>query len=251
MDTDVQEASTGPTNPGRLYPVARALLKPSSKFVWPTEIVGLENIPDDGPAIIAPNHISFLDSALLMGILPRKVMFVGKAEYLDNWKTKHLFPACGMIPIDRSGGKSSTRALDAAAAVLDAGGLFGIYPEGTRSRDGILRKGRTGVARLSLRTGAPIIPVGIRGTDKIQPPDARFPVPFRRCQFHFGSPIYPGRFAARAADARVYREMTDEVMFEISELSGQRYVHEYAGKSTATVAPETTSSELIKAASTS
>ena len=243
MDESPMDTSTG-----RLYPVARALLRPASKFVWPTKLVGLENIPEHGPAIIAPNHISFLDSALLMGILGRQIMFVGKAEYLDNWKTKYIFPACGMIPIDRSGGRASQRALDAAASVLDGGGLFGIYPEGTRSRDGALHKGRTGIARLSMRTGAPIIPVGIRGTDLIQPPDARFPKPFRRCEFRFGRPISPERFVAKADTARQYRAFTDEVMFEIRELSGQDYVHAYGGKSKPTVAPDTTSSEAIKAA---
>lgn len=215
---------------GRLYPFAKALMGPASRHLWKTTVTGLDRIPDSGPVIIAPNHISFLDSALLMGLLPRQIFFVGKAEYMDDWKTKYLFPATGMIPIDRSGGSASQRALDAAAGVLDSGGLFGIYPEGTRSRDGRLYKGRTGVARLALRTGAPVVPVGIIGTDKIQPPDARAPKLFQKCEFHFGRPISPARYQKRIDDGRVFREFTDEVMFEIRELCGQEYVHRYSGQ---------------------
>ena len=136
---------------GRFYPFAKALMGPASRHLWNTKITGLDRIPESGPCIIAPNHISFLDSALLMGLLPRQIWFVGKAEYMDDWKTKYLFPATGMIPIDRSGGSAGQKALDAATEVLDAGGLFGIYPEGTRSRDGRLYKGRTGVASLKAR----------------------------------------------------------------------------------------------------
>ncbi|MCP3937913.1 MAG: 1-acyl-sn-glycerol-3-phosphate acyltransferase [Actinomycetia bacterium] len=231
---------------GKYYPVVKAVLGPASRRLWRTKITGLENIPDYGGAIIAPNHISFLDSLLLMGILPRQILFVGKAEYLDDWKTKYLFPATGMIPIDRSGGKASTAALDAAASVLDSGRLFGIYPEGTRSRSGKLHKGRTGVARLALRTGAPVIPVGIVGTDKIQPPDAPFPKLFQRCEFNFGEPISPRRYAKRQADARTYREFTDEILFEIRELSGQEYIHRYAGQPEVSPEDETTASEALR-----
>ena len=219
---------------------------PASRHLWNTKITGLDRIPESGPCIIAPNHISFLDSALLMGLLPRQIWFVGKAEYMDDWKTKYLFPATGMIPIDRSGGSASQKALDAATEVLEAGGLFGIYPEGTRSRDGRLYKGRTGVARLALRTGAPVVPVGIIGTDKIQPPDARAPKLFRECEFHFGRPIKPGRYLKRIDDGRVFREFTDEVMFEIRELCGQEYVHRYAGQ-TDDGEKVTTAAEALKA----
>lgn len=230
----------------RLYPFAKALMGPASRRLWNTEVTGLDRIPEEGPVIVAPNHISFLDSALLMGLLPRQIWFVGKAEYMDDWKTKYLFPATGMIPIDRSGGSASQKALDAAAGVLGNGGIFGIYPEGTRSRDGRLYKGRTGVARLALRTGAPIVPVGIIGTDKIQPPDARAPKLFQACSFHFGRPIKPARYQKRIDDGRVYRELTDEVMFEIRELCGQEYVHRYSGQPDAGE-PTTTGSAALKA----
>lgn len=232
---------------GKYYPVVKAMLGPASRKLWRTKVTGLENIPESGGAIIAPNHISFLDSALLMGILPRQILFVGKAEYLDDWKTKYLFPATGMIPIDRSGGKASTAALDAAADVLETGRLFGIYPEGTRSRSGFLHKGRTGVARISLRTGAPVIPCGIVGTDKIQPPDAPMPKFFQSCEFNFGRPIKPERYARRGADARTYREFTDEIMFEIRELSGQEYVDRYAGQAETGTEQDKTAAEALNA----
>jgi len=133
-----------------------------------------------------------------------------------------------MIPIDRRGGDSSTRALDAAAAVLGRGELFGIYPEGTRSRDGKLRKGHTGPARLALRTGAPLVPIGMIGTREIQPPGASAPHPFRPCEIRIGRPIDP-HLHADGGDARlVLRQLTDELMYEIRALSGQEYVDEYA-----------------------
>src|SRR6476661_2662028 len=121
------------------------------KFGWRVHVEGLDNVPPDGPAILCPNHTSFIDSVFVPLVLPRRITYVGKAEYLDDWKTKVLFPAMGMIPIDRSGGDASQRALDASARVLESGELFGIYPEGTRSRSGMLHKGHTGVARLAVR----------------------------------------------------------------------------------------------------
>ena len=160
---------------------------------------GTSGCPVDGPAILCPNHISFLDSAFLMLTLPRNISFVGKAEYMDSWKTKYLFPALGMIPIDRSGGEKSAPALDAAAGVLRRGELFGIFPEGTRSRDGPLHKGRTGAARLALDVGCPIFPVGIVGTDAIQPPGAKAPKPFKRCSITIGRPVRPSATATGAS----------------------------------------------------
>lgn len=215
---------------GNLYPLAKAVLRPATMLAFPTTVRGLEHLPKDGPAIIAPNHISFLDSVVLIGVLPRRITYVGKAEYMDSWKTRHLFPAVGMIPIDRTGGKASMAALDTAASVLERGELFGIFPEGTRSRDGLLHKGRTGIARLALRTGAPVIPVGIKGTDRIQPPGSSVPRPFRRCEVTFGAPIALGHYQEHTGDAAVFRNLTDEIMYEIAQLSGQTYVHRYADR---------------------
>ncbi|MGH9214334.1 MAG: lysophospholipid acyltransferase family protein [Acidimicrobiales bacterium] len=218
---------------GRLFPVARAVLAPVMRFAWRIHTEGLENIPSDGPAILCPNHTSVLDSFFLpVALLPvsgsRRVMFVGKAEYLDSWKTRYVFPAMGMIPIDRSGGEAAQRALDLAAEALGRGELFGIYPEGTRSRDGRLHKGHTGPARLAFRTGAPLVPVGIVGSRRIQPPDAKMPRVFEPCLVRIGRPIDPKHYSDRAEDRLVLRQVTDELMFEIRGLSGQEYVDDYA-----------------------
>lgn len=158
------------------------VVAPVARRLWSIETAGFERLPAGGPAILCPNHISFLDSAFLMLSVPRNISFAGKAEYMNSWKTKYVFPMLGMIPIDRSGGSKSRAALDAAAAVLRRGELFGIFPEGTRSRNGTLHKGRTGAARLALDIGCPIFPVGITGTADIQPPDARLPKLFGSCR---------------------------------------------------------------------
>jgi 1-acyl-sn-glycerol-3-phosphate acyltransferase len=215
---------------GELQTIARAVMKPVFGFAWRLRAEGLENIPD-GPAILCPNHVSVLDSFFIPAVLSRRITFVGKAEYLDDWKTRRLFPALGMIPIDRRGGDASAAALDLAAEVLARGELFGIYPEGTRSRDGLLHKGKTGPARLAIRTGAPIIPVGIRGTLEIMPPDAKMPRLWRPAVISFGAPIRPERYLDRGDERTVLRSMTDEVMYEIRELSGQEYLNTYAGAS--------------------
>ena len=215
---------------GQLQTLARAVLTPPFRFFWKVTTEGMEHLPATGGAIIAPNHISVLDSFFVPLVLPRRITYVGKAEYMDDWKTKYLFPAMGMIPIDRAGGDASRAALDAAAGVLAAGELFGIYPEGTRARDGLLHKGHTGIARLALRTNSPIVPVGIIGTDAVQPADARFPAPFRRVHIRFGRPIPVDRYLDRADDRMILRQITDEVMFEIRNLSGQDYEDTYATK---------------------
>lgn len=210
-----------------IYPLSRCILLPAVKVAWPALVEGLGNVPGRGPAIIAPNHISVLDSVFLVPILPRRIAFIGKAEYLDSWKTRYFFQGMGSIAVDRSGAGAGDAALDTAAKVLEGGNLFGIFPEGTRTRDGYLHRGKTGAARLSVRTGAPVIPVGIRGTDLIQPPGARAPRPGRRWEIRFGEPIYPDRYGDPEKDPTALRTMTDEIMFEIAELSGQRYVDSY------------------------
>lgn len=221
---------------GRLQDITRFVAAPVRRLLWDIKVEGLDRIPDRGPAILAPNHISFLDSAFLMMVVPRRISFVGKAEYMDSWKTKHLFPAMGMIPIDRSGGSKSEGALIAAQRVLERGELFGIFPEGTRSRDGYLYRGHTGAARLALRVGCPLFPVGIVGTADIQPPDAKLPKLFKSCSITIGKPIRTERYAKRSEDHRVLRQITDELMYEIRELTGQEYRDVYATKKTETAA---------------
>lgn len=203
--------------------------RPIASKLWDIDVSGYDRLPESGPAILCPNHISFLDSAFLMLTVPRNISFVGKAEYMDSWKTKYLFPALGMIPIDRSGGEKSTAALDAAEDVLRRGELFGIFPEGTRSRSGDLHKGRTGAARLAMKLDCPIFPVGVVGTDAIQPPDAKLPKFFTGCEIKIGRPIRPERYRGRGAEHIAWRSMIDEVMYEIRELTGQTYVNTYAG----------------------
>lgn len=220
------------TNPGAgaLQRRTRRVLNPAVTRLWNIEMTGYDRLPTDGPAILCPNHISFFDSAILTFTVPRNISFVGKAEYMDSWKTRFVFPAMGMIPIDRTGGEKSNGALHAARVVLDRGELFGFYPEGTRSRNGRLHKGRTGAARLAMQTGCPIYPVGIVGTDEIQPPGARAPKLRKSCSVTIGRPIKPERYTNRGAEHLAWRSMMDEVMYEIREMTGQEYVHHYAGE---------------------
>lgn len=218
-----------PEGIGRYQPLARRILQPIVNRLWKFDVQGLDNVPTSGPAVLCPNHAAFIDSLFVPAVLTRNITYVGKAEYLDDWKTKHLFPALGMIPIDRRGGDHAKAALDTARGVLESGGLFGIYPEGTRSRSGKLHKGHTGAARLAVETGAPLIPVGLIGTAEIQPPDTFMPKFGRTVSVRFGAPIDVGRYQNRVGDRNMYRELIDEVMFEIQEMTGLEYVHEYAG----------------------
>ena len=224
---------------GKAQTRARTTLAPVARRLWSIDISGLDRLPESGPAILCPNHVSFLDSAFLMLVVQRNISFVGKAEYMDSWKTKILFPMMGMIPIDRSGGEKSQAALDAAEAVLTRGELFGMFPEGTRSRDGSLYKGRTGAARLATKIGCPIFPVGIVGTDDIQPPDAKVPKLFRSCSITIGRPVRPERYTSSTDPHMAWRSMIDEVMFEVQSMTGQVYRNVYAGK-TADSEPITT-----------
>jgi 1-acyl-sn-glycerol-3-phosphate acyltransferase len=193
-------------------------------------VEGREHIPKKGPVILASNHRSFLDSIFIPLVLRRRVTFVAKAEYFDDPKTAWFFRGVGQIPIRREGGSASERALASATEVLQKGGVFGIYPEGTRTRDGFLHRGHTGIARLSMRNNAPIVPIGMIGSDEVQPVDRKMPNLFRRVTIRFGEPIDPQRYAGQENEHLALRELTDEVMFEIGELSGYQYVDTYATK---------------------
>jgi 1-acyl-sn-glycerol-3-phosphate acyltransferase len=211
------------------YWVFKALLSPVFYTLWRVQVVGRENIPASGPVILAPNHTSFCDSFFLPLVLRRRVTFVAKAEYFDKWKTAWFFRAAGQIPMQREGGSASERALAAARDVLNGGGVLGIYPEGTRSPDGRLYRGHTGVARLGLQCGAPIIPVGITGTTDVQPIGSNMMRPFKRVAITFGEPLDLKDHAAEmAGDPLVLRRISDELMFDIRKLSGQSYVDRYA-----------------------
>jgi 1-acyl-sn-glycerol-3-phosphate acyltransferase len=182
-------------------------------------VEGDEHLPATGPAIIAANHLSFFDHIALVLSAGRRVRFVGKVDYLDSWKTRFLLPALGMIPVDRGNPRRALGALERAAEVLEADELFAIYPEGTRSRDGRLHVGHTGVGHLSAVTGVAVVPTGIVGTDRIQPPGARLPRPFRPAVVRFGAPIDPARYRGTRRECR--RRITGEVMRAIGELTEQ------------------------------
>ena len=213
-----------------LYWVVKGALTPVLGVCFRVKVEGRENVPKRGPVILASNHRSFLDSIFIPLVLRRRVTFVAKAEYFDDPKTAWFFRGVGQIPIRREGGSASERALASASEVLAAGGVFGIYPEGTRTRDGFLHRGHTGVARLSLRSGTPIVPVGLIGTDEVQPVDRRMPRLFRRVTVRFGEPLDPSRHAGADVEHLALRELTDEVMYEIGQLSGYEYVDTYATK---------------------
>jgi len=213
-----------------LYWIVKYLVSPFVHIFVRVRVEGRENVPRKGPVILASNHRSFLDSIFIPMVMRRRVTFVAKAEYFDDAKTAWFFRSCGQIPIRREGGSASERALASATEVLRAGNVFGIYPEGTRTRDGLLHRGHTGVARLSLRCNVPIVPVGLIGTDDVQPVDSRFPKLFRPVTIRFGEPVDPARYAGREDDRMALRELTDEVMYEICQLSGYEYVDTYATK---------------------
>ena len=209
----------------------KRVLGPLFRRMWKIEITGTEHIPASGPALIAPNHIAFIDSIFMVTLIEREILGVGKAEYMDSWKTRHILPGIGMLPLDRSGGSASQDALDQARVSLEAGKLFAVFPEGTRSRDGHLHRGHTGVARLALETGSPIVPVGIRGTDSIQPVDQLMPKLGVRAEIRFGAPITIDQYRnSRVERGQLLRQITDRVMRQIGELSGQTYVDSYQGR---------------------
>lgn len=210
------------------YWVVKAVLTPILSFFYRVRVEGLENVPKEGPVILASNHVSFSDSIFLPLVLRRRVTFVAKAEYFDDPKTAWFFRGVGQIPIRRGGGSASERALDAARAVLEAGGVFAIYPEGTRSPDGRLYRGHTGVARLALQCRCPIVPVAMIGTKEAQPIGQVIPNPFVPITIRIGKPLTYERMQHRASDRLALRDITDEVMFELQALSGQEYVPAYA-----------------------
>lgn len=190
-------------------------------------VTGLHHVPRRGPVIIASNHLSFIDSIILPLVVPRHVTFIAKSEYWTGRRIKGrvsrwFFTTMGHIPVDREDPRAGQRSLEDALHVLQRGDAFGIYPEGTRSRDGKLQKGHTGVAWLALSGSAPVVPVALRGTDKVQPVGKRLPRPYRGIRVEFGAPIDPSRqITAGTRPAQARRRLTDEVMASIHEMSGQ------------------------------
>jgi 1-acyl-sn-glycerol-3-phosphate acyltransferase len=210
---------------GRWYRATRLASYPLRRLWLDIRLEDEANVPGTGGVVLAANHLSFLDSVLLMYSLPRQVSFLGKAEYLAAWPSRKLFPAAGMIPVDRSG-RGVVQSLAWASNRLRTGGVVGIFPEGTRSRDGLLHEGHPGVAHLALRTGAPIVPVGIIGSDVAQPPGARVPARGATVRLRFGSPIDLGRWVDQPPNGATRREITAEVMDAIAALSGQTHARD-------------------------
>jgi len=210
------------------------VLGPILKLLFRPWVEGEENLPFEGPAILASNHLSFSDSFFLPLMVPRRVTFLAKAEYftgrgLKGWFSRLFFTSIGQVPIDRSGGRASEGALQKGLEILGKGDLLGLYPEGTRSPDGRLYRGKTGIARMALEAGVPVIPVAMINTFDIQPPGQVVPR-IMRVGIRIGEPLDFSRYAGMSGDRFVLRSITDEIMYELMALSGQEYVDTYATK---------------------
>ena len=214
-----------------LYEVVHAVVPPLAKAVWRPTVIGLDNLPLTGPVIVASNHRSFADSMVIPFVVSRKVVFLAKEDYFTGTGVKGAlvrgwFEGIGMVPVDRDDTKAALASLDIALEVLGRGEAFGIYPEGTRSRDGRLYRGRTGVAHLALTSGAPVVPVGLSGTEHLQPVGSTLPR-LARVTVRFGAPLrFEGRYDG-VPTGRARREVTDVVMNEIQKLSGQEFAGVY------------------------
>lgn len=205
-------------------PWLRVLFRP-----W---VEGLDNVPDKGAAILASNHLSFSDSFFLPLVVPRPITFLAKSDYftgkgIKGFFTKMFFAGVGQVPVDRSGGRASEAALRTGLRILGEGSLLGIYPEGTRSPNGTLYRGKTGVARMAMEAKVPIIPAAMINTYEIQPPGQVRPS-IRRVGIRLGRPLDFSRYEGLENDRFVLRSVTDEVMYELMTLSGQEYVDMYA-----------------------
>ena len=205
---------------------------PLLKTVFRPWVTGLDNIPKTGGVILASNHLSFIDSIFLPLLIDRRIYFLAKSDYfvgkdLKGWLIKHFLLGTGMLPIDRSGGKASEASLNTGLGVLAKGDVLGIYPEGTRSPDARLYRGRTGVARMILEAHVPVVPVAMVDTEKVMPIGSKIPK-VRRIGIMFGDPLDFSRFEGLEGDRFILRSITDEIMYELNRISGQEYVDVYA-----------------------
>jgi 1-acyl-sn-glycerol-3-phosphate acyltransferase len=218
------------------------VLGPALKALFHPQVAGLANVPASGPVILACNHLSFSDSIFVPLVVKRRVTFVAKAEYfsgkgIKGWLMRQFFLSTGTIPVDRSGGRAAQAALETLLRVLRNGGIAGIYPEGTRSPDGRLYRGKTGVARLALESGAVVVPVALLNTDEIQPTGKLIPK-IKRVRMRFGEPLDFSQYAGSRGDRFVERAITDEIMYELMTLTGREYVDIYAATlKTSVIAP--------------
>jgi len=218
----------------------RVFVGPILKLMFRPWVKGLENLPAEGAAIVASNHLAVIDSFVLPLVIDREIVFIGKSEYFTGKGIKGKITAkfmrgVGTIPVDRSGGKASEAALRTGLKRLEEGELFGIYPEGTRSPDGRLYRGKTGVARLALESGAPVVPVSMVGTNIAQPIGKRIPK-IMRLGVVIGEPLDFSRYSGMESDRFILRSVTDEIMYSLMSLSGQEYVDIYAATAKARIA---------------
>ena len=217
---------------GRMfYRLGKTVLKPLTHALYRPTITGTDNVPRSGGVILASNHLSFIDSFAIPLAAPRQVHFLAKDDYftgtgIGGALRRELFESMGDIPVDRRSTRAAQQSLDSALAVLNAGEAFGIYPEGTRSRDGRLYRGRTGVAFLALTADVPVVPVALSGTRDIQPIGSKFPR-LAKVRVSFGPPIHPAERYAGVSQGRARREFTDEIMEAIAALSGQEQADGY------------------------
>ena len=215
-----------------LYEVVHSVVPPVAKVLWRPDVRGLEHVPATGPVILASNHLSFVDSVVIPIVVPRKVVFLAKSDYFEGpgvkgMLTKAWFEGIGMLPVDRDDSTAALASLDTALEVLGRGEAFGIYPEGTRSPDGRLYRGRTGIGWLVLETGARVLPVALEGTEKIQPIGSSRPRVFGpRPTVRIGPPIDFSHYGD-LAPAKARRAITDEIVETIQKMSGQEYAGVY------------------------
>lgn len=226
------------------------LIGPLLRLFFPCKVIGGENVPEHGGVILAGNHISVADSFFTPLHIKRRVTFLAKSEYFTEKGFKGafkrvFFTGLGQVPIDRGGASAAHDALQTGVRLLREGKALGIYPEGTRSPDGRLYKGKTGVARMALEAGVPVVPVVMVGTDKVNPIGSKMWRP-RRIQLIIGRPMDFSRYEGMAGDRFVERSMTDEIMYRLMELSGQEYVDVYAAKVKADLASNAGSGEIIE-----
>jgi 1-acyl-sn-glycerol-3-phosphate acyltransferase len=212
------------------FTMKHILIGPLARIFYRPRRRGVEHIPRQGGVILAVNHLSFVDSLFMPLACPRDVVFLGKADYFDSWRTRWFFEGAGVIPVRREGGSAGEAAILAGIRALRAGKVVGIYPEGTRSPDGRLYRGKTGVARMALEAQVPVIPVAIGGTPQIMPLEAKVPRLRGTPTVEFGRPLTFERYYDRPRDRFVLRSVTDEILYEIMMLTGQEYVDEYASK---------------------
>jgi 1-acyl-sn-glycerol-3-phosphate acyltransferase len=214
-----------------LYRLLKRALIPVVHLMFHPRVEGLAHVPSTGPAILCANHLSILDPVIVSVVVPRTVFYLGKSEYF-GWRWRWFFGRLGVMPVVRRGGAAGESSLERGRAVLDAGALLGIYPEGTRSPDGRLYRGKTGAARLAIRTGAPLVPIGVIGSRALMPPHAWLPRP-GPVVVRFGPPLDFSEYGGRDHDRLALREATDALMSAIAALSGQTYADVYAAQARA------------------